>query len=115
MTTLGVLVSDVRALLNDDESPYRWSDDRIVFFLRDAIIRLNHVRPVSRYDENGRLYDIVWPNDVGTYEIPDFLMRWKQGFVYYAAARSLEMDAADTVNQSLAVDFMAKAEARFLS
>ena len=113
--TLGELISDVRVLLKDGEVPYHWSDDVIAGFIRDAICRLNHVRPASRYDASGRLNDIVWPNDLKTYEIPAYLMRWKQGFVYYASARSFEMDAADTVNQSLAVDFMAKAEARFLT
>jgi len=113
--TLGDIVGDVRKLVNDKDTPYRWENDTILGFLRDAVVRLNNVRPASRYDDaTGLLYDIEWPGDIATFALPASYMRWKQGFVYYAAARCLEFDATDTVNQSLAVDFMSKAEARFL-
>jgi len=113
--TLGDIVADVRKLVNDKDTPYRWENDVMLGFLRDAVMRLNNVRPASRYDDaTGLLYDIVWPSDIATFTLPASYNRWVQGFVYYAAARCLEFDATDTVNQSLAVDFMSKAEARFL-
>lgn len=113
--TLGDIVDEVRRLVNDKETPYRWENDVILGFLRDSIIRLNNVRPASRYDDaTGLLYDIVWPNDIALFALPASYVRWRQGFVYYAAARCLEFDSTDTVNQALAVDFMSKAEARFL-
>lgn len=113
--TLGDIVSDVRNHVNDRDIPYRWETETILGFLRDAVVRLNNVRPASRYDDaTGILRDIEWPDDLSLFELPASYKRWVQGFVYYASARCLEFDATDTVNQSLAVDFMSKAEARFL-
>lgn len=114
--TLGDIVTDVRRLVNDNVSPYHWGRDVIAGFLRDAVLRLNNVRPSSRYDdETGLLCDIEWPIDILSFAIPASHGRWVQGFVYYAAARCLELDASDTANQTLAADFMNKAEARFLA
>ena len=113
--TLGDIVIDVRRLVNDKDTPYRWEKELVLGFLRDAVIRLNNVRPASRYDAaTGLLYDIEVPDDISTFELPASYKRWVQAFIYYAVARCLEMDATDTVNQALAVDFMSKAEARFL-
>ena len=110
--TLNALIPSVRRLINDLEKDYRWADEVICGYLHDAVVRLNNARPESRYI-NKRLTDIVCPEDVGTFVLPGEYDRWHQGFVYYAAARCLEEDAADTANKDLANDFMAKAEARF--
>lgn len=110
--TLNALIPSVRRLISDLEKEYRWSDEVICGYLRDAVKRLNNARPESRYI-NKRLTDIEFPDDVGTFVLPAEYDRWHQGLVYYAAARCLEEDAADTANRELANDFMAKAEARF--
>lgn len=110
--TLADLIGDVRKLVDDNEVEYRWPDADICKYLADAIVRLNNSRPESLYI-NGRLTEIVFPDGYGTFVLPEEYSRWHVGFCYYAAARCLEEDSADTVNQQLAADFMAKAEARF--
>lgn len=111
--TIGDIIHDVRRLVNDTTIEYRWPDSDIADFLRDAIDRLRVVRPIARLGDDGRIDEREFPDDVLSYELSGNCSRWRQGLVYYAASRCLEMDAADTVNQSLAVDFMSKAEARF--
>ena len=113
--TLGDMIPDVRKLVNDTVVEYRWPDGDIAGYLRDAIIRLRVVRQVARFDDDGNPADESFPEDLASYTLTDICSRWRQAFVYYAASRCLEIDAADTVNQSLAVDFMAKAEARFVT
>ena len=113
--TLGELLKDVRKLVNDTEIEYRWSDADIYGYLRDAIERLKAVRQVARFNDDGTLNDGTYPEDLASFELSRICQRWRQAFIYYAAARCLEIDSADTVNQSVAVDFMSKAEARFAS
>lgn len=110
--TLVDLVADVRKLIDDEKMSYRWSDSDICKYLADAVVRLNNSRPESLYI-NGRLTETTFPSDKRTFEMPSEYSRWHVAFCYYAAARCLEEDAADTTNQSLATDYMAKAEARF--
>lgn len=112
--TLGDMIPEVRKLVNDTVVEYRWPDADIVGYLRDAIVRLRVVRQVARFNDDGDV-DETFPVELQTYVLSNNCARWRQAFVYYAAARCLEIDAADTVNQSLAVDFMAKAEARFVT
>lgn len=111
--TLGDMIPDVRKLVNDTVVDYRWPDKDIVGYLRDAVARLRIVRPVARLSDDRTLADEDAPDDLAAWEVTEICSRWRQAFIYYAAARCLEIDAADTVNQALAVDFMAKAEARF--
>lgn len=115
--TLGELIPDVRKLVNDTVPEYRWLDADIAGYLRDSLVRLQSVRPTTKLEASGDggYDDIAYPPDLTIYALPPTYLRWRQAFIYYAAARCLEIDAADTVNQSLAVDFMAKAEARFVS
>lgn len=115
MKTLGDMIPDVRKLVNDTEIEYRWSDADVAGYLRDGIERLRAVRQVSRFNDDGTFDDREFPEDLKTYVVSSNCLRWRQALVYFAAARCLEIDAADTVNQALAVDFMAKAEARFVS
>ena len=110
--TLGDMIPDVRKLVNDNVPEYRWPDADIAGYIRDAITRLRVVRQVARFADDGSVDD-EFPEELQAYVLPKICLRWRQAFVYYAAARCLEIDAADTTNQSLAVDFMAKAEARF--
>jgi len=110
--TLAGLTTEVRKLIDDNEVPYRWSDAIVCRYLADAIVRLNNSRPESLYI-NGRLTDISFPDDVGSFVLPAEYGRWHVAFQYYAASRCLEEDAADTNNKELAADYMAKAEARF--
>lgn len=113
--TLGDMIPDVRKLVNDTVVDYRWTDEDIVGYLRDAVARLRIVRPVARLSDDGTLSDEEATGDLAAHEVTEICSRWRQAFIYYAAARCLEIDAADTVNQALAVDFMAKAEARFVT
>lgn len=110
--TLLDLVGDVRKLIDDNVVEYRWPDADICKYLADAIVRLNNCRPESLYI-NGRLSETVFLDDKRTFVLPSEYARWHVAFCYYAAARCLEEDAADTTNQTLATDYMAKAEARF--
>ena len=109
---LGDIVHEVRELVNDQFESYRWGNEIILSFLKDSVVRLNNIRPDSRY-LNGRIFDIEWPKDLSAFEIPNEYLRWKQGFVYYASARCLEMDSSDTNNLTLAQLFMQRAEERF--
>ena len=110
--TLVDLVAGVRKLVDDEKVSYRWSDSTVCEYLADAIVRLNNCRPESLYIK-GRLTETVFPDDKRTFKLPEEYARWHVAFRYYAAARCLEEDAADTTNQTLATDYMAKAEARF--
>lgn len=113
--TLGDMITDVRKLVNDTEVEYRWSDNDIAGYLRDAVERLRVVRQVARFNDDGTVDTREYPagGDLPSHTLSKICSRWRQAFIYYAAARCIEIDAADTVNQALAVDFMAKAEARF--
>ncbi len=110
--TLAELIPEVRKLIDDNEVEYRWSDTDVCKYLADAIVRLNNCRPESLYID-GRLTETTFPSNVATFALPGEYARWHVAFAYYAAARCLEEDAADTQNRELAADYMAKAEARF--
>ena len=111
--TLGDMIPEVRKIINDTEIEYRWPDSDIVGYLRDAVERLRIVRQVARFNDDGSYAGDDFPVDLAAYELSKICARWRVAFVYYAAARCFEIDAADTVNQALAADFMTKAEARF--
>lgn len=112
--TLTDLVDNVRKLIDDTTEEYRWPTVNICKYLSDAVVRLNNCRPESLY-VNGRLTETTFPPNVAYWEMPEEYKRWHVAFIYYAAARCLEEDSADTQNRELANDYMSKAEARFMA
>lgn len=111
--TLNNLIPEVRALINDSSmSGVRWDDLKIIDFLTQSIVLLGMMRPESKYI-NGKLVDIDFGFDKSLFIIPNELMRWKDGFVYFAAGKCLEEDSTDTANMQLAADFIGKATSRF--
>lgn len=112
--TLNNLIPEVRNLVSDNSSSngYRWTDSKIILFLCQSIKLLGMMRPESRYI-NGRLTDIDFGSVPDNFIIPNELMRWRDGFVYFAAAKCLEEDSSDTANMQIAADFIGKATSRF--
>lgn len=125
MATLGGLERRVRAALNDTvEGAYRWDSPVVLTALVDAVKRLNSIRPESRYfmltlyqhdfpvtDGKGAGFDL---EKAQGFELK-IDTKWEQSLVYYAMARCLEIDSADTANLQLAADYFAKAERAMLS
>jgi len=117
--TLSGLENRVRVGLDDTHGVCRWDSPTVLTALVDAVKRLNAVRPESRYFRL-ELYAHDFPVTDGNAAGFDLAKaqgfelkvdgRWEQPLVYYAMARCLEIDSADTANFQLAADYFAKAE-----
>lgn len=106
--TIAHLLLSIRELLSDKyEEAYRWSDATLIRFIYEGIMRLNQVRPESRY-VNYKLIDIETPiildndedNIVGSYKEKEFPLdsRWSAPVIHYACFRAFQLDETDTMN-----------------
>jgi hypothetical protein len=106
--TIAHLLLSIRELLSDKyEEAYRWSDATLIRFIYEGIMRLNQVRPESRY-VNYKLIDIETPiildndedNIVGSYKEKEFPLdsRWSAPVIHYTCYRAFQLDETDTMN-----------------
>lgn len=96
------VVTRIRGALSDTIETYRWSGPVLLDHVTTAIRQVVADRPDARYDDDG---EIVSASLSATDESHDFPLadKWSDHVATLAAALALEMDAADTTNQALAV------------
>lgn len=118
--TLGDLVKLVRESLTDTTvGDYRWSNSMILTALTQGILRLNKVRPESRY-VGLRLADNSLPitDDANTSYVEATALayvvtvdeRWHEALMYFAKSKCLSIDSSDQSNTQLAADALATFE-----
>lgn len=106
--TIAHLLLSIRELLSDKYADaYRWSDATLIRFIYEGIMRLNQVRPESRY-VNYKLIDIETPiildndedNTVSSYKEKEFPLdsRWSAPVIHYACYRAFQLDESDIMN-----------------
>lgn len=109
------LIPDIRTILRDKDA--RVYDDAVVLGgIKDAVRHLNSVRPESRYDDEGLLNDIEFPetdDEVKAFSLPLAFARWRLGLIYFAVARCYETGVVDSVNAQLAANFKQQANQEF--
>lgn len=112
--TLGDLVKLVReSLIDTTVGSYRWSNSMILTSLKEGVLRLNKVRPESRY-VGLKLVDNTLPvtDDANQYYVEATALayvvtvdeRWHEALVYFAKGKCLSIDSSDQANMQLAND-----------
>ena len=102
---------EVRLLVNDTESPFRFTQEAI---FRYTVVAVRHLRNVNRSEEYG-------PNGLLDSEIPapsveaDIRIdpKHEDGVVKFVASLVYEQDQSDTVNMQIAASLRTRAEALF--
>lgn len=104
--TVASIETKVRRLLQDEETPYHWSSDKIKSDLAVSVRALHKVRPETRYPD-GKLVDCVElpAQNTDTIAIDD---RFEDCLVYHTAYLAYSDDCTDPVSKTLADDFLAK-------
>ena len=112
--TYADIEADVRTLLQDDKPVYRWPAAEMYGYMPEAVRALFALRPTALFI-GGRMPTIsvalepptaayaTAASGVVTVYVND---RYKQGLVYYVAAKCLERDDSDTANMNLASAYM---------
>lgn len=104
--TVASIVSRVRRLLQDEEAPYHWADEKIKSDLAMSIRALHKVRPETRY-VNGLLVDCVTLPTLDTDQVA-IDGRFEDALVYHTAYLAYSDDCTDSVSKTLADDFLSK-------
>ena len=110
--TFGEIEAKVRTLVNDTETPYRFTSKQIQGFTIDAVRHLRTVNPSERYGANGLLDDSI-PTPASGTEIR-FDPRHEEAVVKYVAYKVYELDMTDTANLQIAENLKARAESLML-
>lgn len=105
MTTASIM-NRVRRLIQDEETPYHWTDEKIKADIQSAIKALHKIRPETRY-ENGVLVEFIPLPKENSDEI-GIEERFADALSYYAAHMAYSDDCTDPVSKQLADDFLAK-------
>lgn len=103
--TIANLLVSIREILSDSyEEAYRWGDAMLIRFIYEGIMKLNQVRPESRY-VNYKLIDIDAPtiveeDSVDSYKEQEFPLdsRWSMPIIHYTCYRAFQLDETDTMN-----------------
>jgi hypothetical protein len=93
-----------RRLIQDTESPYRWSSEEMRDALQEGVFALNAIRPETRY-VNGELQDSITISDAGEFPIN---RKYEEALVYYVVYKCYLNDNTDTVNAQLAEMYLGK-------
>lgn len=104
--TVSNIENSARSILQDTQSPYRWSSAEMREALQDGVYALNAVRPETRY-VNNVLCDMVELPAGDTAKIA-IHPRYKEALVFYVVYKCYLNDDADTVNAQLAETYLAK-------
>ena len=107
--TYAEIENDVRLLVNDTETPYRFSQGDIFRF---AVKAVRHLRNINRAEEYGAdgLIDSAIP-EPGSGEDIRIDPRHEDGVVKYVASLIYQLDMSDTVNMQIAETLRTRAEA----
>jgi len=84
MATLAALVSEARGILQDRREPYRYSDDDLLNYARDAVVAAFRVRPDLRIGVDWLRDDTDFPSVLEDY--------WAPSVEYVTAAAELRDD-----------------------
>jgi len=114
-TAIRDIENEVRVLLQDTYEPYRFSSFQVFCGIRDALKRLNSVRPESRYfglalvrlDFPAVDVDMT-PEVIETARDGLVLIdeRWLEAIVFYALYKLYLIDSTDTANAALAANYL---------
>lgn len=104
--TVATIEKKARRLLQDTIEEYRWSSAQIRDSLVEAIRTLNAIRPETRYVDGLLVDGIRLPDDDSTtIAVED---RYEEALVYYVVHKCYLDDDSDTVNATLATDYLSK-------
>lgn len=107
--TYGQIEAKVRTLVNDKETPYRFSADEIHGSIATAVRHLRNINPAEKYGPDGLLDEAV-PAPAAETEVR-FDPRHEEAVVKYAAHKVYELDMTDTVNLQISETLRTRAEA----
>lgn len=107
--TYGQIEAKVRTLVNDAETPYRFSADDTYGFISDAVRHLRNINPSEKYGPDGLLDEEV-PAPAAATEVR-FDPRHEEAVVKYAAHLVYQLDMTDTVNLQISETLRTRAEA----
>jgi phage baseplate assembly protein W len=104
--TVANIENNSRRILQDTQTPYRWTSEEMREALQEGISALNAVRPETRY-VGGNLYDYIDLPKSNTEEI-QVKPRYKEALVYYVVYKCYLNDSTDTMNAQLAEMYLGK-------
>lgn len=99
----------IRLLVNDTMMPYRFAQETIFDFTREAVKHLRNINPSEKYGPDGLLDEEVPVPAAGT-EVR-FDPRHEEAIVKYAAHLVYQLDQTDTVNLQISETLRTRAEA----
>lgn len=99
----------VRLLVNDTETPYRFSQETLFDFTREAVKHLRNINPAEKYGMNGLLDEAVPVPDVDVEIRLD--PRHEEAVVKYAAHLVYQLDMTDSVNLQISEALRTRSEA----
>lgn len=107
--TYGDFEQKVRTLVNDTEAPYRFAQETIFDFTRDAVKHLRNIQPTERYGTDGLLDEDVPEASANTgIRLSE---KYVEAVVKYAAHLVYQLDMTDTVNLQISETLRTRAEA----
>ncbi len=99
----------VRLLVNDTETPYRFAQGTVFGFVKDAVRHLRNINPPEKYDARGLLDEAVPEPDADTDIRVD--PRHEEAVVKYAAHLVYQLDMTDSVNLQISETLRTRSEA----
>ena len=107
--TYGDIESRARALVNDWQEPYRFSQETLFGFAVDAVRQLRNVNPSEKYGPNGLLDETIPERAPGNDIRID--PRHEEAVVLFVGHKAYQQDLSDTVNMQLSENLRTRAEA----
>lgn len=104
--TVADIETKTRRILQDTVEEYRWTSEEIRDSIAEAVRTLNAVRPETRYVDGALTDGIALPSaDDAAIGVDD---RFEEALVYYVVHKCYLNDDSDTVNATLAADYLSK-------
>lgn len=98
----------VRLLVNDTQTPYRFAQETIFDFTREAVKHLRNIQPTERYGTDGLLDEDV--PEAGADTDIRLSEKYVEAVVKYAAHLVYQLDMSDTINMQISEALRARAE-----
>lgn len=98
----------IRLLVNDTMMPYRFAQETIFDFTREAVKHLRNIQPTERYGVDGLLDEDV-PEAGADIDIR-LSEKYVEAVVKYAAHLVYQLDQTDTVNLQISEALRTRAE-----
>ena len=99
----------VRLLVNDTQTPYRFAQETIFDFTREAVKHLRNFQPSEKYGPDSRLDEDV-PEASANTDIRINEEKYVEAVVKYAAHLVYQLDQTDTVNLQISEALRTRAE-----